>query len=211
MSGAVSPQAFTCRASNLVPKLVWDREPVPGYAKVVKRSVNNLCQCHQCLLFPGNSLPCICKSGGNFYSPIISTNCQSYTQHTDISTDPITLCCPGELLFDVQTCVCNWPAVVQCSNSSCPSTETTTATRPVTAPQNFTQGSTVSSANVTTETITLLPNVTSSEATTLFRNVTQGVTSAQVNVTADSTTTSRTDSSSGKVYFINSDAYSNVY
>ena len=61
------------------------------------------------------------------------------------------------------------------------------------------------SANVTTETITILPNVTSSEATTLFRNVTQGVTSAQVNVTADSTTTGQTDSSSSTVYFINSD------
>ena len=164
--------------------------------------MNNLSQSHQCPLFTGNSLPCICKSGGNFYSQVISTNCQSYTQHTDISADPITLSCPSELLFDVQTCVCNWPAVVQCSNSSCPSTETTTATRPVTDRQNLTWGSTVSSANITTETITLLPNVTSSEATTLFRNVTQGVTSAQVNVTAYFTTTSRTDSSSGKEYFI---------
>ena len=184
--------------------------------------MNNLSQSHHFPLLTGNTLPCICKSGGNFYSPIISTNCQSYTQHTDISADPITLSCPGDLLFDVQTCVCNWPAVVQCSNSSCPLTGTTTATRPVTAPQNFTQGSSVSSANVITETITLLPNVTSSEtitllpnvtsseATTLLRNVTPGVTSAQVNIIADSTTTGRTDSLSGKVYFINSDAYSNV-
>ena len=55
-----------------------------------------------------------CNSHGNTYAPVPGTNCEQFTQATDI-LPPETHRCPAGLAFDVGPCVCNWPSDFECT------------------------------------------------------------------------------------------------
>ncbi|KAF6033297.1 hypothetical protein EB796_008398 [Bugula neritina] len=57
---------------------------------------------------------CTCFEKGNYYSPVSSDNCRSFTQRTAFLPAE-TQRCPHGLQFDVKTCVCNHP-----ENTVCP-------------------------------------------------------------------------------------------
>ena len=56
---------------------------------------------------------CTCFEKGNYYSPVSSDNCQSFTQRTAFLPKK-TLKCPEGTQFDVKTCVCNHAAATRC-------------------------------------------------------------------------------------------------
>ncbi|KAF6033295.1 hypothetical protein EB796_008396 [Bugula neritina] len=54
---------------------------------------------------------CTCFEKGNYYSPVSSDNCRSFTQRTAFLPAE-TQRCPHGLQFDVKTCVCNRPGTL---------------------------------------------------------------------------------------------------
>ncbi|KAF6035299.1 hypothetical protein EB796_006393 [Bugula neritina] len=56
---------------------------------------------------------CTCFEKGNYYSPVTSNNCHTFTQYTS-ELPPEVLACPYGLQFDVKTCVCNNPRHAVC-------------------------------------------------------------------------------------------------
>ncbi|KAF6041571.1 hypothetical protein EB796_000084 [Bugula neritina] len=67
---------------------------------------------------------CTCFEKGNYYSPVSSDDCRSFTQRTAFLPAE-TLKCPYGLQFDVQTCVCNYPKYTVCPQY-CPAPYTPT-------------------------------------------------------------------------------------
>ena len=55
-----------------------------------------------------------CTSYGNVFTPVAGTNCAKYTQSAP-RHPAVQLTCPGDLKFDVSTCVCNFADVTVCS------------------------------------------------------------------------------------------------
>ncbi|XP_067945126.1 uncharacterized protein [Watersipora subatra] len=64
---------------------------------------------------PGHTVvdECTCHEKGNYYSPVSSDNCRSFTQRTAY-LPAVTQNCPHGLQFDVQKCVCNYAASTRC-------------------------------------------------------------------------------------------------
>ncbi|KAF6024464.1 hypothetical protein EB796_017222 [Bugula neritina] len=56
---------------------------------------------------------CTCFEKGNYYSPVSSNDCRSFTQRTAFLPAK-TQKCPYGLQFDVRTCVCNYPKDTVC-------------------------------------------------------------------------------------------------
>ena len=62
---------------------------------------------------------CNCEANGNYYTPVITDNCNSFYQRTNISDTPYQIPCPAGLRFDVQSCVCNYADQVECPVPQC--------------------------------------------------------------------------------------------
>jgi len=67
---------------------------------------------------------CTCFEKGNYYSPVSSDDCRSFTQRTAFLPAE-TLKCPYGLQFDVKSCVCNFPTDTVCPQY-CPAPYTPT-------------------------------------------------------------------------------------
>ena len=58
---------------------------------------------------------CTCEIAGNLYTPVLDNDCRTFTQE-DTSTNTIsTLSCPGDLVFDLELCICVWPEQTTCA------------------------------------------------------------------------------------------------
>lgn len=64
---------------------------------------------------------CTCYEAGNYYSVLPTLRCEAFTQRTELLSAVLHRC-PKGLLFDVDTCTCNWRSQVKCPES-CSSSE----------------------------------------------------------------------------------------
>ncbi|KAF6038495.1 hypothetical protein EB796_003221 [Bugula neritina] len=55
-----------------------------------------------------------CSENGNTYRQVPGTHCQKFTQET-ATLPPQVHSCPYGLKFDLDTCVCNFPALTTCT------------------------------------------------------------------------------------------------
>ena len=75
--------------------------------------------CRWCNLISDSSMTflteeelCSCEKNGNTYTPM--SECSTFTQYDNITQMTYTHSCPGELLFSLETCGCDYPQLVQC-------------------------------------------------------------------------------------------------
>lgn len=63
---------------------------------------------------------CNCEARGNFYTPNVADDCNSFFQRSNLSDTPTLFDCPAAgLKFDVTKCVCNYADQVSCPVQEC--------------------------------------------------------------------------------------------
>ena len=69
---------------------------------------------HTCICYVSPGADCSCISNGNLYEVESSNNCASFTQSTPDHHTVRTFTCPGNLRFNIRSCVCDHASAVVC-------------------------------------------------------------------------------------------------